>query len=110
MKTISHKLIVVILFLFCSVNLDAQTTGQWTRTGGPEGGFCNSLAMTSAGIFAATNEGMYLSINQGASWVLTSLPTESFTRLVNYDDTLIAIYNPLGSGDNYSITSFYWRK
>jgi len=106
MKTISHKLIVVILFLFCSVNLNAQTTGQWTRTGGPEGGFCNSLAMTSAGIFAATNEGMYLSINQGASWVLTSLPTESFTRLVNYDDTLIAIYNPLGSGDNYSITSF----
>ncbi len=106
MKTISHKLIVALLFLICSVNSIAQTTGQWTRTGGPEGGTCNSLAMTSAGIFAATNEGMYLSLNQGASWVLTSLPTESYTRLVNYDDTLIAIYNPLGSGDNYSITSF----
>lgn len=106
MKTITRAFSILFILLSSTNITFSQTTGQWTRTGGPEGGFCNSLAMTSAGIFAATNEGLYLSINQGASWVLSSLPTESYTRLVNYDDTLIAIYNPLGSGDNYSITSF----
>jgi photosystem II stability/assembly factor-like uncharacterized protein len=97
---------VILFCLFISNISISQTIGNWTKTGGPEGGTTNSIAMTSAGMYAATNEGMYISNNNGASWTLMGLPTNPYTRLVSYTDTLIAIYHDLSYTNTYSITSF----
>lgn len=97
---------VILFCLFFSNISISQTIGNWSKTSGPEGGTTNSIALTSVGMYAATNGGMYFSSNYGASWNLMGLPTNTFTRLVNYDDTLMAIYNEPSGTDCYSITSF----
>ena len=56
-----RKLHTIFCFLFLISLLSiskAQTIGNWSKTGGPEGGQVNDLVMTSVGIYAETNEGM----------------------------------------------------
>lgn len=50
--------------------------GQWVRTAGPEGGHINALASKADTLYAATDGGIYVSANRGASWreIGTGLP------------------------------------
>lgn len=45
-----------------------STQAQWTQANGPFGGDVYSLATSGTYLFAGTNEGVYLSTNNGTSW------------------------------------------
>ena len=48
--------------------LTNPANAQWVPTSGPEGGWIYSLAAQGASVFAATDNGMFRSANNGASW------------------------------------------
>jgi photosystem II stability/assembly factor-like uncharacterized protein len=56
-----------LAILFASI-LPGIVQGQWVRTAGPEGGHINALASKADTLYAATDGGIYVSANQGASW------------------------------------------
>jgi len=43
-------------------------SAQWVQPNGPYGGFVYALAVSGTNIFAGTNDGVYLSTNNGTSW------------------------------------------
>src|SRR5579872_2612958 len=59
-----------ILLAFSLLALAAESvSGQWVRTGGPNGGFVMSFAAMGVNLFAGTTEGgVYLSTDNGENW------------------------------------------
>ncbi len=99
-------------------NKAAKTTGAaddfWQQTNGPYGGYINALAINSSGyIFAGTQgSGVYLSTNNGTSWVQTSLPNLYISSLaINSSDYIFAgtdnngVYLSTNNGTSWAQTS-----
>ncbi|MEJ7712732.1 MAG: Ig-like domain-containing protein [Pyrinomonadaceae bacterium] len=65
---------------------------SWVKTNGPEGGYVKAFASTGAGIFAATFNGVYKSVDGGASWTPTSNGL-AFTRVYSLiaDGTILYV-------------------
>ena len=83
-KTISLIFFVGILFVFFMGDREAQA---FWKTGGPYGGYVNSLAMAPTDpdiIYAATESGMFKTVNGRETWIETGRP-EVPVRVVKVD-------------------------
>jgi len=69
MKKLSFVLGMLIIGLTSNV-----LQAQWVQTNGPYGGMINSLAVSGTNLFAGTGGGgVFLSTNNGTSWIATGL-------------------------------------
>jgi photosystem II stability/assembly factor-like uncharacterized protein len=88
MKRITFRVKNIKLFFFvavlCAFFMDAaQVQGSWT-TGGPSGGYINSLAMAATNpdiIYAGTDSGVFKTVDGGDTWTKTGFP-EILVRVV----------------------------
>ncbi len=62
----NFRILLVISFI---VLASLNSKGQWEQCNGPYGGDVHSLAVSSSNIFAGTDGGIFLSTNNGGSWV-----------------------------------------
>jgi hypothetical protein len=69
------------LFGLCAHGINAQ----WVQTSGPEGGTINALAVNAGNIFAGSDNGIFLSTNNGSSWASVN------SGLVNLNSTALLI-------------------
>jgi hypothetical protein len=102
-------LINLSLSLIIAFNLNAQ----WIQAGGPEGGGINCIKRINNELWAGTPNGMYVSLNDGASWQNHPLLKDWCLDLEYFNDTLVLLYQKLEINQNqsldyllYSITSF----
>ena len=59
-----------LLLILALLTLTFTTNAQWTQTNGPEGGSISALVSNGINLFAASHGGgVFLSINNGNSWV-----------------------------------------
>ena len=61
------KNIIQILFFFFTVS--QIHFSQWIQTNGPYGGYVNCFTISGTNLFAGTNNGIFLSTNEGNSWI-----------------------------------------
>jgi len=91
-------------------------TAQWIQTNGPQGGEVKCLASIDSFLFAGTEDGVYRSVDNGASWnptglenIVTSLASKSGSESGRY---LFAgtfnggIYLSADHGDNWQQMNF----
>jgi photosystem II stability/assembly factor-like uncharacterized protein len=81
MKRLYLALLTTIL-LFSSNHLAAQ----WIQTNGPQGGEVKCLASIDSILFAGTEDGVYRSVDNGASWKPTGLENIVYSLTVKSDD------------------------
>jgi photosystem II stability/assembly factor-like uncharacterized protein len=74
----------LMLLLFLIIFNSYLTTAQWQQTNVPHN-FCHALAVNESNIFAGTNNGIFLSSNNGSSWAAAN------NGLTNTDVTSFAI-------------------
>ena len=100
-----------ILTIFISLITTTVAVSQWKQTGGPEGANTKEIVKVgSALILSAENGGIYKSLDNGDSWILSSsgLPcNESVRKLVEQNGILYAsvtrsgIYRSDDEGENW---------
>ncbi|RPI12951.1 MAG: T9SS C-terminal target domain-containing protein [Ignavibacteriae bacterium] len=61
------KILIVSLFLITSLS---YSDSQWIKTTGPNTQYISSLLLYGNSLFAATTDGIYVSSNNGTTWVL----------------------------------------
>ena len=71
MKKLIYSLFFVLIIHLTS-NIE-NCSAQWMQTNGPGGGTVNSLAYNGSNIFAGTPYGVFISTNNGTTWILTAL-------------------------------------
>lgn len=105
-----RKLFLIVLGIIASSNI---VFAQWQQTNGPEGGYINSLDKVANQIWASTMAGIYVSSDEGVSWVKLKHFNNCCLDVLSFNDTVIVIYStnsyPNGSSNNYplySVTSF----
>src|ERR1035437_8893370 len=78
------KNLVVLILLQFIISYNGVLQAQWVQTNGPYGGFIYSLTVSGTNLFAGTNAGVYLSTNNGTSWVAVNngLMTRNVMTLV----------------------------
>ena len=96
---------IVVMLLVSHATLNAQ----WTKTGGPEGGWLTDVERVGNEIWAASPSGIYTSSDEGASW-------ELYNQFVNincvdikaFGDTIVVLYfiGDTYDGNVYTRTSF----
>jgi photosystem II stability/assembly factor-like uncharacterized protein len=79
------KYIIAIYFVFITVSY-----AQWQQTVGPLGGNCYALAKNNTKIFAATNYGVYVSVDDGISWQQSSLNNRVIYCVAANDSVIFA--------------------
>jgi photosystem II stability/assembly factor-like uncharacterized protein len=63
------KTYYTILILLTIILLNTQFSySQWVQTNGPGGGYITSIAVIGANVIVGTNEGVFLSSDNGSSW------------------------------------------
>ena len=80
------NIIFIISFFFISIGYSQDF---WQQTNGPGGGTVNSLTQNSKGyIFAATDSGVYRSIDNGDNWTLLNngLPPTRIKNIATNND------------------------
>ena len=65
---------VLLLFLLSLMHAGVAHA-QWVQTNGPYGGMIISLPVSDASLFAGTEGGVFLSINNGTSWNVATYRT-----------------------------------
>ena len=113
MKSLLHLIVIALL---AHVSLKAQ----WVQTSGPSGGAVSQFALnaTNGHVYALSNNGVYRSINNGATWtpVTNSLPgdaaffaiaaggTNVYIGTVSFSDTKI-VYRSTDNGETWTLTN-----
>ncbi len=97
-----------IIYLIISLIFSFQLNGQWLQTNGPEGAEVYDLERIDAEIWAATDAGLFISTNEGATWNLASfLPFESDVRTIFKEGSeiflTVSVYD---YSYNFSLQSF----
>ncbi len=64
------RVLLFLCFAALSLNNPDRLSAQWIQTHGPEGGQVTCLALSGANLFAGTDNGVYLSTDNGTSWTL----------------------------------------
>jgi hypothetical protein len=82
MKTLT----VLILSFLATINV----FGQWIRTAGPEGGGGYGIVKQRNTLFAATFNGIYSSVDDGNTWLLSGLSGRTIYRMISNDSVLLA--------------------
>ncbi len=75
-------------------------TAQWERLGGPPGGQIQSFAMNGSKLFAGTQDGVFLSTNEGGTWT----PVDS--GLTDMDVNALVV---MGNGAGANIFAGTWN-
>ena len=111
MKRLSLMIWMTIL-LFSSNHLPAQ----WIQTNGPKGGEVKCLASIDSILFAGTDDGVYRSVDNGASWNPTGLENIVYSLTVKSDNesnmNLFAgtfnggVFLSADNGDNWNQRNF----
>jgi photosystem II stability/assembly factor-like uncharacterized protein len=81
----------------------------WTPSNGPPGGVINVLTAHDSSLYAGSNQGLYKSIDGGASWRLTGLPLSSkVVSLAVVDGVVLAgtqgdgVFRSVNGGDDWT--------
>ncbi len=61
-----------ILLLFLTISPE-NLQAQWTQTKGPGGGAINCMAVNGDTVYAGTDNGLFVSTNNGLSWSMVVL-------------------------------------
>ena len=90
-----------LYLLFIILLLTKEIYPQWVQTNGPYSGriYCFTVSPNEAGgnnLFAGTNDGIFLSTNNGTSWACIGLINTVVSSLATYDSKLFA-------GTNYGV-------
>jgi len=104
MKTLTFFSILILFTILSSVSFS-----QWVQTGGPFGANVNSVAKMDSDIYAGVNDGIYISHNEGQSWLKSSLINSyKCDEILSFNDTVIIVYDKsISNADSVlSITSF----
>src|SRR6267154_2900212 len=89
LKITASTFLIAILVLFnsCSKNNDAApivpSQINWTQTNGPFGGAINGLIFSGSKLLAGTDNGLFVSDDNGAHWTKSSLDQSIFYLAVN---------------------------
>ena len=70
------KKIICSVFLLLTLFNNSLTQAQWIQTNGPYGGFVNCFAKLGTKLFAGTENGVFLSTDNGKSWSATNTGME----------------------------------
>ena len=108
-KTINGKKQIKLLLLSFVIIL-SQASAQWTQTGGPSGGSPNCLERVGNEMWAGFENGIYVSVNDGASWQKHPLFNNWCRDIKAFNDTIIVCYKTFVTGNlntyKYTVTSF----
>lgn len=80
------SILLFFLVLFQSVAVNAQ----WAQTNGPHLGYINAVVAGGNYLWAGTNDGLYLSENNGVSWSFAGLDNYEVLSLLIKDSNLYA--------------------
>src|SRR5271166_5372054 len=77
------ELVLIVSVLFVAIVDPTGVRAQWEQTNGPYGGAVYSLAVSGSNLFAGTGQGVYLSTDNGTSWIPRNagLPISNVTAL-----------------------------
>ena len=97
------KIILLILttFFLCSLSVAEDF---WKRTTGPDKGSVHALAAKGNLIYAATDSGVYISSNEGLSWIKTGFSNQSVSGLAISTNGYIFATTPTSWRDIYQST------
>jgi hypothetical protein len=97
--------LIILLFLISSNEI---LQAQWVQTNGLNEGQVNCLAVSGSNIFAGSDNGIYLSTNDGLNWTLI-LPTDSWVYVLIVNGTNIfagtlggGVYLSTNNGTNWT--------
>lgn len=97
--------LIILLFLISSNEI---LQAQWVQTNGLNEGQVNCLAVSGSNIFAGSDNGIYLSTNDGLNWTLI-LPTDSWVYALIVNGTNIfagtlggGVYLSTNNGTNWT--------
>ncbi len=79
-----------LITLLILIALATTSSGQWTKTNGPEGGAGYGIFEFSGKLFAATLHGMYVSNDNAASWQSAGLSEKQIYRTAAIGSSLFA--------------------
>ncbi len=88
MKCISRFLLLVVSTFI----LTTPSLAQWIQTGGPNFGRVYSFCLTPTAILAATDGGVFRSVDNGLTWKSTGFHLGLNTALLAYGSTIFATY------------------
>lgn len=84
------KYFVIVLAVFA---LQGNVFSQWTRTQGPDVQAIYSLLCTNSNVYAGTSNGVFLTTNEGANWIVRNIGitgTPMVHALASYGSKIIA--------------------
>ena len=97
--------LLVLLAMFAAIN----ASGQWVKmaSGFSTNKYVWSMAAKGDTIFAGTNDGVYISVNNGANWSLTNLNQAGDFLLIDGNNviagTSFGVYRTTNNGQNWSL-------
>ncbi|MER3496666.1 MAG: hypothetical protein C4320_07805, partial [Armatimonadota bacterium] len=104
----------VTVYLFgraAAAQSSAQDFGRWVQTAGPEGGPVESLVTDGTHVFAATRGGLYVSTDNGQSWMPNPGLADAFVRSLAFDgtylfaSTLKGVFRSSDRGQTWSLSN-----
>ena len=107
---ISTKVFAVLLIFLLSTTTEFA---QWTRQKAIEGGFIRAMAMNGNYLFAGSDGGVFLSTDNGTSWIETSngITNTNIQALAIKNDTLFAgtkgagVFRSIDNGTSWTSTT-----
>ncbi len=97
MRPLFRTIFLFIIILACSVS---GSQAQWQQTAGPFGGDVKSVINVGDTLLAATNSGLYRSLDGGAVWNLMALRGKQVRHLFGRPGSAFALYSWFENGDS----------
>jgi len=83
-KQFFYKSILFVVIIVCNIQ------AQWVQTGGLTNKIITTFLISNNNFFAVTNEGVYVSTDNGTNWILTGLQNNKITALAISGINIIA--------------------
>lgn len=99
-----------LLIVFCCVYNYAFTQNTWQQTSGPNGGTIYAMARTTEKVFVGTDNGLWQSINEGATWTMVVgavPPDQRVIAIYTSNSEVLALSIKLGANSSEEAT--FWR-
>lgn len=82
---------IILFTLFLLFNF-IQTSAQWQKLPGPDGGSIKCIEKVGSVIWAGTRDGIYVSADEGLSWTKSGLVDGSCIDILSVNDTVVVAY------------------
>jgi PKD repeat protein len=99
----NYKKAIHILISFIFILAVTSAKAQWTPTAGPYGGRINAFTVNGNNLFAGTDNGVYLSVDNGTNWmpVNSGLPVSPiYAFLINGNNIFVGTYKGVFLSNN----------